>query len=808
MLVFVYLLNILRILILQIRLYQITTMKNIYTLFALVLFIQSTQVIAQRSNCSAYPGLINTTQPDGSALSLYIRGNEVYHYYETTEGYTVLQNENQNGQYEYAMQNTAGDIITSGVAVGQSFSKTEIPKHLKPSANQIKQAYKTFIGNTPAQFFNKTNDGNIFPSIGTRKLLVVLMQFPDEAAVYPSENMEDLMSAPGYNQFGCAGSFRDFYLQNSHGQLDLDITVLGWYTAAKPRVEYGKTTAQGSNNPNYNNNVQQLVMQTIDSAKAAGINFADYDNDGDGDMDGLVIFHSGYGAEEGKNGYIWSHRWSLFSNNVKNYDGVSIRNYCINPLKRDLGFGLTQVRIGVVSHEFGHVLGLPDLYDVDDHSEGAGNWCLMAGGGWLNDESTPCQQSAWCKTELGWLTPTTISSNGKYILPNTTDSNFVYKVNTPVDQEYFLLENRQRKHWDKYLATGGLAVWHIDLNKAENYKLFGSNDVNTDTAMYGVGLKQADGFRELERKVNRGNSGDLFPGSSKNTLFTSVSNPNSNLHTLDDFGNPLISNVTLVNIKQEADSTISFDFGGVANAFFAPSSTLGCAPFTLNVNNQSVYSHAYLWDFGNGLFSSETNPSTTYTSPGTYNVSLVVFNNLNNPIDTFTKTITVKSPPKASFTFTQKGDTVNFKNTSVGANLYQWRFEGLGSSRETNPSILTTDARVITLIAFNDECSDTTLRNVWKTGLTSIDYNPFNMEVFPNPVTERSTLSFQLANSSDVVMTIYNLLGKEVYEELHSNASTGKQEIILSGKSFPASGMYFLKLTANGQESIQRIMKQ
>ena len=65
--------------------------------------------------------------------------------------------------------------------------------------------------------------------------------------------------------------------------------------------------------------------------------------------------------------------------------------------------------MGLYAHEFGHIIGLPDLYDRDEtngDSEGLGEWCLMASGnylGWYGD--TPAHMSAWCKIQMGWIDP-------------------------------------------------------------------------------------------------------------------------------------------------------------------------------------------------------------------------------------------------------------------------------------------------------------------------------------------------------------------------------------------------------------------
>lgn len=765
--------------------------------------------IAQRSNCAAYPEPVTVTQPDGTPLSVYIKGNEMLHYYQTIDGYTVLQNPQHGGTYEYAKLDSKGDLIASGIEAGNTFQKNApAPKGLTFSKKQVSKAYDTFYANQKPMHFNKSANGQ-FPSRGTKKLLVVLMQFKDEPAIYSKQSFIDLLTQDGYSTNGGTGSFREFYANNSFGQFDLDITVVGTYTSTLNRLEYGQKDAQGNANPNYNTNVQKFVGQAIDSAKLVdNVDFSQYDNNHDGELDGLVIFHSGFGAEQGKNGYIWSHRWSLWSGNDRTYDGVHISNYCINPAKRDFN-GLTQVRIGVVTHEFGHILGLPDLYDTQQISEGAGNWCLMAGGPWMNEERTPCQMSSWSKSELGWLSTTLLDGKGTYTIKNTIDSNFAYRINTPEPNEYFLLENRQLKGWDRYLPGKGLAIWHIDLNKANNYSQSGSNDVNTDTSMYGVGLKQADGLRQLELGRNRGDAGDLYPGSTNNRAFTPVSKPNSRLHATDINGNKMNSNVYITNITQNPDSTITFDFGGKANASFVPTGTTGCAPFTATFNNQSVFSTQYSWNFGNGQISSAESPTVTFTSEGNYTVSLVVYENGGVPADTFKTVIKVYASPKASYVLNRNDFNLSFTNTSTGADYYQWKFSNNVTSHAVSPQLTVSGPVTFEMIAYNSAgCTDTIHGQVWNTGINELMHNSIGLSVFPNPFSETTTLSYELTENSDVTISVYNLLGETIYTKYIGQPGSGKHEFTLDKVNLASQGIYLVKIISGNQSGLQRIMKK
>jgi immune inhibitor A len=112
------------------------------------------------------------------------------------------------------------------------------------------------------------------------------------------------------------------------------------------------------------------------------------------------------------------------------------------------------------------------------------------------------------------------TTNGMLNIPDVKDSNTVYRLwkDGAPGSEYFLMENRQRTQFDASLPTGGLLIWHIDESVSGN----------TDENHYKVALMQADGLRQMEGNINRGDAGDAYPGSSNNTTFNKSSNPSSN----------------------------------------------------------------------------------------------------------------------------------------------------------------------------------------------------------------------------------------------------------------------------------------
>lgn len=220
------------------------------------------------------------------------------------------------------------------------------------------------------------------------------------------------------------------------------------------------------------------------------------------------------------------------------------------------------VRIGVFCHEFGHLLGLPDLYDTDDSDDqhnGIGEWGLMGTGGWVGNEEYPAGMTAFSKEMLGWGKVEDITGKGgTYELTAANGEGQIYKIKTQNNNEYFLLENRQQQGTDEYIKGKGLAIWHINTDQTEKYPA--SIHVNSQVNLKGVDLEEADGNDDLDHRNNRGDDGDFFPGSAQRSSFSASSDPSSNLY--NDKGKGVLSDINIENIKLSG-STISFDYNKV-----------------------------------------------------------------------------------------------------------------------------------------------------------------------------------------------------------------------------------------------------
>ncbi len=522
---------------------------SLLLLWGLSLF--TTPMVAQHSHFQATPPApysSKVTQPDGSQLEVIGRGDEHRNWMETTDGYTVVKT--TQGVYEYAILRN-GKLVGSGIAAKNkeeinpflTGQLSQIPKGIAPP-HEFSEQKKSLLQPLNSGATARLGAKGATPASGNVKLLAILIEYPDLKHRYEKESFEKLFNGPSNKR-----TFKEYFQENSHGKFNPTVDVVGWYEAKNNYDYYGEKHGK--------ERARELVAEAVAAAEADGIDFSKYDSDNNFYSDGVIVIHSGQGAEESsQNEYVWSHRWSI---SPQYLDGVFVQDYTIQPETRTRYGGTQLVRLGIFCHEFGHLLGLPDLYDTDasdDEHHGIGEWGLMGFGGWLGQEDNPAGLSAFSKEMLGWGKVEDITDKGgSYELKPANSDGKVYKIRTPNSNEYFLLENRQQSGTDRFLNGKGLAVWHINTDQTRKYP--GSIHVNNRKDRKGVDLEEADGNNDLDNRRNRGDAGDLFPGSKQRTSFDQGSDPNSDLY--NDKGNGKQSKVSIANIKLSG-TTITFDY--------------------------------------------------------------------------------------------------------------------------------------------------------------------------------------------------------------------------------------------------------
>lgn len=536
----------------------------------------------------AYPGLIQYKQANGKTLAIYLKGDEKVKWATTEDGYTIMMN--SKGVYEYAVQDMKGDLQLSGVEVNNIKERTATEKELLSKVSKGLYYSPSQLSMMKSIWDIKSAEAQkAFPTTGSRKLICILMAFKDKPFTKTQSDFNNLFNQVGYNTGGATGSVKDYYLENSWGQFDLTVDVFGPYTASQNMSYYGGNDANGNDK-----NPRALVTEAINAADAAA-NYANYDNDGDGTVDGVYVIYAGYGEEAGASAdAIWAHAWNI---TPVTKDGKTISKYsCSAELRGNSGTTITT--IGVICHEFGHVLGAPDYYDTDYSTggqfEGTGKWDMMASGSWNNNGVTPAHHNAYTKVKIyGWATATVLSSATNVTVKPVKDNKSFYQINSTTSGEYWIMENRQQVGFDAYVPGHGLVIYHVhkDIATASS-----SNNINATypQKMYPVCASATSNPGTTSSSYGSINStGCPFPGSSNKTSFTDATTPNMKSWAGANTNSPM------TNIAENATTKdITFAFMGGSGGGTAPTATTVAASSittnsatlngTVNANNATT----------------------------------------------------------------------------------------------------------------------------------------------------------------------------------------------------------------------------
>lgn len=374
-----------------------------------------------------------------------------------------------------------------------------------------------------------------FPSVGSPKMLVLLVEFPD----YPKngtntrESVHERIFGAGNPDEFPYDSHRNFYLRSSYNKLDIQGNVLDWY-----KTDYDRPLDDG--NSAWWQVWQRIIKDAINYHDAQGHDFSQYDNDGDGDIDYIAVIWTGPTGEWAS---LWWGTFSGFGDNSFVVDGKTISNVSWQQISYQEDEG--PFSPSTLIHETGHALGLPDYYDYNDDigpKGGLGGMDQMAG----NHD-----HNSFSKYVLGWLTPTVIGSGAQNVslLPfSEQPSSLLINKDATVDskwQEFFIVEYRNRNANDQNLPNEGMVVWHVDATLNE-WGGFENNNSFSDDKL--IRLVQADGLNEIELYGHGADAEDFFTTGDE---FSPNSWPQSHLNNGKHSGvgltgiNHLETNITL-----------------------------------------------------------------------------------------------------------------------------------------------------------------------------------------------------------------------------------------------------------------------
>lgn len=411
-------------------------------------------------------GLLEIPQPDGTSVKAELFGDGNWYTYISPDG-TILT------------ADASGRLVRSEQTI------TDRGKYLRTKARESRVQSRNTVSS--------------YPTKGKIKTLVILAQFSDMQFISenPADAVTRMLTMPGFSDNGATGSVRDYFNDSSFGAFELDPVILGPVTLPEKMAYYGGPD-EGKPDIRPAEMIRDACVLVDDK-----VDFSEFDLDGDGYIDNVYVFYPGYSQADGASANtIWPHSGYAYAKLRAEFDGVALDKYaCSNEIDMSTG---SLVGIGTFCHEFSHVLGLPDLYATDySNDEHPATWSIMASGGRNNNGHTPPLYSAYERYALGWLDPKPLEAS-EHDLSLEAGENTAFILSTTADNEFYIIENRQRRGWDAHLPGHGMLVWHIDYDR----KAWQSNSVNNVASHQRIDLIEADGISSDENR-----SGDSYPGS-------------------------------------------------------------------------------------------------------------------------------------------------------------------------------------------------------------------------------------------------------------------------------------------------------
>lgn len=477
------------------------------------------------------PGICrNITLADGTVVKAELVGDEHLTYWRTADGACYRQ------------------TPSAGV-----FSKVELSalqSEYDAVVAQKAAREKAILESARTSMPVKKVEGSKFQ--GKKKCLVILANFADTK--FKPEHTLDLykqiINGENYSDetLGFKGSVRDYFKAQSGGQFEIDFDVVGPVDLPKGYAGYGKNDASGRDQAAL---VYPMVEDAVNLAKDQVTDWKQYDWDGDGLVEEVFVLYAGHGQATYPQDpdLVWPHKSAIDPMTVA--DGVKVSVYACSC---ELGATEAIDGIGAFCHEFSHCMGLKDHYDINGRGYGTGFWDIMCFGCYNGNTFLPAEYNSYEKMFCGWKEPIVLNAEpqkieGMKALAAGGDTYIFY--NDGNENEYYMLENRQKTGWDAALPGEGLIVLHVDYSKGA----WEDNQVNYNAARQRMTVIPAD---NTLGSTDEDKAGDAWPYQGNNSL-TNYSRPACTVYNANTDGTGYM-NKYLLNITQNADGTISFEY--------------------------------------------------------------------------------------------------------------------------------------------------------------------------------------------------------------------------------------------------------
>lgn len=571
-------------------------MKYILFLFCIILSLNSHGV-------KMHPGIVKVKQPDGTTITVRAWGNHDFSYYTTIDGVLL---------YKSGFAFYIADIEDDGILYPTNYIAHDKEERSHEEKLIIEKQNKTIFYDKISANSNKAqllrepieNNTTLLQSFGSPRVPVILVEFSDSTFKVnnPAKtfdkylNAEELFNQTNDPEMGKNyGSVKRYFTDMSFGKFIPEFDVYGPVTLDKPLKYYGGGYSSSENMNDLFKDACTAIDDTVD--------FSGYDANNDGNIDLVYIIYAGYSQSWAGNSTDCIHPKSGILTNNMYLDGKRLCRYGVNnelnatPADQ-IKNGLLINGIGLFCHEFSHCLGLPDMYPAPGSiaerciNQNLDYWDLMDAGEYTQNGYRPTEYTSWERERLGWMTIDTLKSPCDATLKTLSDGGKAYRILNDKDvtgNEYYIVENVQKKGWNRYLQGHGMLIYHVDYD--DYYFSLGGCKVNNMAGHPRMSVIAADGIfmpeyfvysvvnedymNNMEKIYNQALinkysytyittdiykeelQGDPFPGINNVTSLTDDTSPSASVYSGGFMSKPI------TDISEDTDmGTVSFKFMG------------------------------------------------------------------------------------------------------------------------------------------------------------------------------------------------------------------------------------------------------